>query len=187
MNKQTYDTMVKELKGQKNDLMETISKSQQIIQEHEQIIREAEQKLAELNTGIQFINKWFLNEEPEQLIKKGEISIASDQAELSIIELPLEDAVNSILDNEPDMKFTARGVKEILEAKEYPTRAKSFIDVVANSLRYLSRDGKIGFEKKGKFVTYYSLLGKENQTIYRPKPLPQIKGGLYSRNVLTEN
>jgi hypothetical protein len=185
MNQQA-NAMLEELAEEKENLLKTVNESKEIIQLHEGIVKEAQQKLVELETGMQFIRKRFLHETPEKLTEEGKISVTAEQVKRSIIGTTLEDAVKSVLDNEPDKKFTVRWVKEILEAKEYPTRSKSFIDVVANVLRYLSRDGKVGFEKKGKYVTYYSLLEKENPAIFHPKPLPKVKGGIYNRNLLTE-
>jgi ABC-type Zn uptake system ZnuABC Zn-binding protein ZnuA len=165
MNQQTYSTMLTELKEQEHVLIETINTSKQHIHEHEQIIKEAEQKLAELETGMRFISKWFLHETPAPIITGETEPSPAEMVKLS--DATLEDAVKGVLGDEPSRKFTAREVAEILEAKGYPTRAKNFIDVVSNTLRFLTRDNKIEHKKTGKFVKYFA-----------PVKLPEIKGGI---------
>jgi hypothetical protein len=159
MTQQTYNTMLEELKEQKAVLIETIEKSKQVINEHTQIINEAEQKLTELGNGMQFISKWFLHETVEQ----EEKNLQSTLSEMAVEDVPrLDNTVKSVLDNQSDRKFTAREVTEILQSKNYPTRASSFIDVVSNTLRTLAREGKIGHRKKSgkKVIKYFSLLNQ---------------------------
>jgi hypothetical protein len=156
MTSQTYSDMLEELKEQKKSITETINTSQQIIQQHEQTIKEAQQKLIELENGMQFISKWFLHETDTQSEKQDETeSVNIDFA--TTLSLSLEDTVKDLLDKRVGSFFRARQVAEILEEKSYPTTAKRFVDVVANALRSLSREEKIGYKKTGKYVKYYSL------------------------------
>lgn len=91
----------------------------------------------------------------------------------------LEDVIKVIIENEPRRKFRIREVKEILEAQKYPTESENFIDVVGNTLRNLARDGKIGLEKTGKFVKFFSLASHGNNGDNRTEELSGRRKILY--------
>lgn len=156
MTESTYNAMIAELQQDKQALLATITKSKEIIHEHEQILKTTESELAELDNGMQFLRKRYLRENPEAV---EEISQESQPAPtlLPIAEdSNLDIAVLAVIDNKVGTKMTAREVTEILVQNNYPTNAKDFMSVVGNTLRILAKDGKIGFEKTGKFVKYYS-------------------------------
>lgn len=158
--KETYQTMLKELDDEKAEISATINYSKSIVQEHEVIIKESQRKLDELDMGIQFLKKRFLREEAEPvLISTHEDISVTDPS--PVVDMALDEAIMKILDNELERKFKPREVTEILESQKFPTRSNSFIDVVSNTLRTLARNKKIGFEKTGKFVKYFSLTNQQ--------------------------
>lgn len=165
MSESTCNAMIAELEHDKKALLDTISKSQDIIREHQQILETTKLELLELENGIQFLRKRYLKESPEiteeNINKISSTPTLLDAGDVGVSQLELYDAVLLVVNNNAGKRMSARDVAEILKQGGYQTTAKTFdnfISIVGNTLRLLEKDGKIKREKLGaRNVKYFSL------------------------------
>lgn len=150
--------MLTPLEKRSQFLKDSIEVARDTMRKCEADITTWETELQEIANGMIFVRKWILKEK----LDNTAITV-TPETETKTLGLgrrkrfPISAAITEVIDSDPDRDFSSSEVADMLLARKFETASTDFLKVVQNNLRVMTKNHAIGFTKRGRYYTYYSL------------------------------